>query len=238
MSVYGNQVILLQLLNAALMNKIGAIVATVIAIFMWVAFPLRKESIISGAVILTLGVIAFLFGAFDRAIIAFDGLLFALSLDPRSVTLMSYQELVQLTGSTDLSGFFRLIHWTNIWELYSGGSIGTWIFGYGPGETPALTYAGMVPHNDYLRVLVEYGPLNLAIFVCFLAYVRAALTMGAAKILFVVLCIYFFSENLLDSFTSMTLFFAYAGRMTAGDVRGIGTTFEPRLVAMIDRTPP
>ena len=237
-SVYGNQVILLQLLNAALMNKIGAIVATVIAIFMWVVFPLRKESIISGAVILTLGVIAFLFGAFDRAIIAFDGLLFALSLDPRSVTLMSYQELVQLTGSTDLSGFFRLIHWTNIWELYSGGSIGTWIFGYGPGETPALTYAGMVPHNDYLRVLVEYGPLNLAIFVCFLAYVRAALTMGAAKILFVVLCIYFFSENLLDSFTSMTLFFAYAGRMTAGDVRGIGTTFEPRLVAMIDRTPP
>ncbi len=236
--VYGNQVILLQLLNAALMNKIGAIVATVIAIFMWVAFPLRKESIISGAVILTLGVIAFLFGAFDRAIIAFDGLLFALSLDPRSVTLMSYQELVQLTGSTDLSGFFRLIHWTNIWELYSGGSIGTWIFGYGPGETPALSYAGMVPHNDYLRILVEYGPLNLAIFVCFLAYVRAALTIGAAKILFVVLCIYFFSENLLDSFTSMTLFFAYAGRMTAGGTRDIGTTLEPRLVAMIDRTPP
>jgi O-antigen ligase len=134
---------------------------------------------------------------------------------------MSYKNLVLLTGSTDLSGFFRLIHWTNIWDLYSSGSIGTWIFGYGPGETPALTYAGMVPHNDYLRILVEYGPLNLVIFVCFLAHVRAELTMDAAKILFVVLCIYFLSENLLDSFTSMTLFFAYAGRMTAG---GVGTS--------------
>lgn len=215
--VFGNRVILLQLLNAALMNKIGAIVATAVAICIWVAVPLRRESILSGAVILTLGVIAFLSGAFDRAITAFDGLLFGLNLDPRSVTLMSYQRLVLLTGSTDLSGFFRLIHWTNIWDLYASGSIGTWLFGYGPGETPALTYAGLVPHNDYLRILVEYGPANLVIFVCFLAYVRVSLTIGAAKVLFVVLCIYFFSENLLDSFTSMTLFFAYAGRMTAGN---------------------
>jgi len=236
--VFGNRVILLQLLNAALMNKIGAIVATVIAICMWVAVPLRRESIISGAVILTLGVIAFLFGAFDRSIIAFDGLVFALNLDPRSVTSISYQNLVLLTGSTDLSGFFRLIHWTNIWDLYSSGGIGTWIFGYGPGQTPALTYAGLVPHNDYLRILVEYGPVNLVIFVCFLAHVRAALTIGAAKILFVVLCIYFLSENLLDSFTSMTLFFAYAGRMTAGGVCGISTKFEPQPVTMMGRTPP
>jgi hypothetical protein len=218
--VFVNRVILLQLLNAALMNKIGAIVATVIAICMWVAVPLRRESIISTASILipvlTLGVVAFLFGAFERAIIALDGLAFALNIGPRSVVSMSYQNLVLLTGSTDLSGFFRLIHWTNIWDIYSSGGIGTWIFGYGPGETPALTYAGLVPHNDYLRILVEYGPVNLVIFVCFLAHVRTALTSGAAKVLFVVLCIYFFSENLLDSFTSMTLFFAYAGRMTAG----------------------
>lgn len=222
--VFGNRVILLQLLNAALMNKIGAIVATVIAICMWVAGLRPRESIISLAAILipvlTLGVVAFQFGAFDRAIIAFNGLAFALNIDPRSVVTMSYQKLVLLTGSTDLSGFFRLIHWANIWDIYSSGGIGTWIFGYGPGETPALTYAGLVPHNDYLRILVEYGPVNLVIFVCFVAYVRAALTSGAARVLFVVLCIYFFSENLLDSFTSMTLFFAYAGRMTAGGCAG------------------
>jgi hypothetical protein len=232
--VFGNRAILLQLLNAALMNKIGAIVATVIAICTWVAIPLRRESLLSAVAILTpvliLGGVAYLFGAFDRAITAFDGLVFALNIDPRSVVSMSYHDLVLLTGSTDLSGFFRLIHWTNIWDIYSSGGIGTWIFGYGPGETPALTYAGMVPHNDYLRIFVEYGPINLVIFVCFLAHARSALTSGAAKTLFVVLCIYFFSENLLDTFTSMTLFFAYAGRMTAGGLRGIGKNFEPQLV--------
>jgi hypothetical protein len=217
--VFGNRVILLQLLNAALMNKIGAIVATVIAVCMWVAVPSRRGPIISNAAILipvlTLGVIAFLFGAFDRAIMAFDGLALALNIGGGSVVSTSYQNLVLLTGSTDLSGFFRLIHWTNIWDIYSSGGIGTWVFGYGPGQTPALTYAGLVPHNDYLRILVEYGPVNLVIFVCFLVHARAALTSGAAKALFVVLCIYFFSENLLDTFTSMTLFFAYAGRMAA-----------------------
>ncbi|MBN9002871.1 MAG: hypothetical protein J0H75_12690, partial [Rhizobiales bacterium] len=55
----------------------------------------------------------------------------------------------------------------------------------------------------------------LAIFVGFLVHIRGALKTAPARVLFVVLCIYFFSENLLDSFTSMTLFFAYAGRMAA-----------------------
>jgi hypothetical protein len=31
-----------------------------------------------------------------------------------------------------------------------------------------------------------------------------------------VLLIYFLSENLLDNFTSMVLFFSYAGRFTSG----------------------
>jgi hypothetical protein len=217
--VFGNRVIFLQLLNAAFMNKIGAIVATVISICMWATVPLRRESVLSAAIIVApvvlIGAIAYQLGAFNRAITAFDGLVFVLNIDPRSVVSMSYQKLVLLTGSTDLSGFFRLIHWTNIWDVYSSGSLGTLIFGYGPGETPALTYAEMVPHNDYLRILVEYGPINLGIFVSFLIYIRGALKTPPARVLFVVLCIYFFSENLLDSFTSMTLFFAYAGRMTA-----------------------
>lgn len=230
--VFGNRVIFLQLLNAAFMNKIGAIVATVISICMWATVPLRRESVLSAAVVITpvivMGVTAYQFGAFDRAITAFDGLVFVLNIDPRSVVSMSYQKLVLLTGSTDLSGFFRLIHWTNIWDIYSSGSIGTLIFGYGPGETPALTYAEMVPHNDYLRILVEYGPINLGIFICFLIYIRGALKTPPARVLFVVLCIYFFSENLLDSFTSMTLFFAYAGRMTAyGTMASTAQTLNP-----------
>jgi hypothetical protein len=90
----------------------------------------------------------------------------------------------------------------------------------------------MVPHNDYLRIFAEYGPVNFAIFAYFLVHIRGALKTASARVLFVVLCIYFFSENLLDSFTSMTLFFAYAGRMSVyGTTDGIGdANLEPRPV--------
>jgi hypothetical protein len=70
-------------------------------------------------------------------------------------------------------------------------------------------------HNDYLRVLAEYGPLNLIVFVSFLVYIHNNLQAGAPRVLFVVLCIYFFSENLLDNFTAMAIYFAYAGRLTS-----------------------
>ena len=213
--VYGNYVILLQFINAAVMNKIGAIVATVVAVGMWVVFPLRKETIIGLMLVGVAGVIALVMGAFDRAIGAFEGLMFVYRLEPSTVASMSYKELVHLTGSTDLSGFFRLIHWSNIWDLYSGGGIGTWIFGYGPGQTVPLTYAELVPHNDYLHILAEYGVFNLIIFAGFLVHVRRGLATGGTQVLFVVLCVYFFSENLLDNFTSMALYFAYAGRVAA-----------------------
>jgi hypothetical protein len=211
----GNSVILLQLVNAALMNRIGAVLATVIAIGVWIAVPLRKESIIGGLFVAALAAIALWLGAFDRAIAVVDTLMFAFSIDPHSVLKMSYAELVGLTGSTDLSGFFRLNHWTNIWDLYTSGGIGTWLFGYGAGQTQVLTIAALVPHNDYLRVLAEYGVFSLIIFVCFLQHIRSGLRTGASKVLFLVLCIYLFSENLVDNFTSMALFFGYAGRLTA-----------------------
>jgi hypothetical protein len=213
--LYGNYVILLQFINAAVMNKIGAIVATVVAVGMWVVFPLRRESIIGLILVGIAGVIALVLGAFDRAIGAFEGLMFVYRLDPSTVASMSYKELVHLTGSTDLSGFFRLIHWTNIWDLYSDGGVGTWLLGYGPGQTVPLTYAELVPHNDYLRILAEYGVINLMIFAGFLVHVRRGLATGGTQVLFIVLCVYFFSENLLDNFTSMALYFAYAGRAAA-----------------------
>jgi hypothetical protein len=147
--------------------------------------------------------------------------LLVVSIEPSQISSMSFAKLVQLTGSTDLSAFFRLIHWSNVLDLYSTGGIGTLLFGYGAGQTAILTYAALVPHNDYLRILAEYGPFNLIIFVSFLLYIRSGLTTGATKVLFVVLCIYFFSENLLDNFTSMAIYFAYAGRFTASASRPV-----------------
>jgi hypothetical protein len=212
--IYGNRNLLHQFVNAAVMNKIGALVATVVAIGLWMALPLRRETVVALLAAAAGAVVAFELGAFARAIAAFDNLALVFQLKPHTIASMSYKELVKLTGTTDLSAFFRLMHWSNIWELYSDQGLLTLLFGYGAGQTQILTHAGMVPHNDYLRILAEYGFLNFAVFVLFLFYVWRRLTASPANVLFVVLCIYFFSENLLDSFSSMALFFAYAGRFT------------------------
>lgn len=211
----GARAILLQFINVALMNKIGAAVATIIAICVWITIPLRRESFIAFAIFLVVAAIALWAGAFDRALATLNSMSLLVDLGPDQVSRMSFKRLVVLTGTTDLSGFFRIVHWANIWEIYSNGSLWTKIFGYGIGQTVNLTVLQFVPHNDYLRILAEYGPLNLIVFVCFLMHVLFNLKTGHTKVLFMVLLIYFFSENLVDHFASMTLYFTYAGRFAA-----------------------
>ena len=128
---------------------------------------------------------------------------------------MSFRRLVELTGTTDLSGFFRIIHWANIWDIYSSGALLNKLFGLGIGHSQHLTVLQFIPHNDYLRILAEYGLLNLFVFVCFMLHVLLNLKTGHTKVLFMILLIYFFSENLIDHFPSMTLYFTYAGRFAA-----------------------
>jgi hypothetical protein len=228
---YGNRVIPLQFLNAVLMNKVGAVLATAVAVCVWIAFPLRRESIAGFILVAICGFIAFALGAFDRMIAMFDNLVLVFDMGHAAST-MSYKELVQLTKSTDVSAFFRIIHWSNIWDLYSSQGILTLIFGYGAGQTAPLTYAELVPHNDYIRILAEYGFINLIVFVIFLLHIHKTLTTGATKVLFVVLCIYFFSENLLDNFTSMALYFAYAGRLASASNRELSQAQSKRLAVM------
>jgi O-antigen ligase len=137
---------------------------------------------------------------------------------------MTYKQLIELTGTTDLSAFFRIIHWTNIFEYYSTQGLVGLLFGYGAGQSGVIAVIPMPPHNDYLRVLAEYGFLNFLVFVFFVASVAMSLRLQAARILFTVLLIYFLSENLLDNFTSMALFFSYAGRFASDHPSGSSYT--------------
>jgi hypothetical protein len=211
----GWRAIFLQFLNIAVMNKVGAAAATVAAIGLWIMIPLRKESVLALVAFALAVVCAYSLGAFDRALAMLESMQLLADLGPDYVSRLSFKRLVQVTGTTDLSGFFRVIHWANIWDIYSSGGIGTIIFGYGIGQTANLTVLPLIPHNDYLRMLVEYGLINLIIFVCFLVHVLRSLKIGIAKVLFMVLLLYFFSENLIDHFSSMTLYFTYAGRFAA-----------------------
>lgn len=82
----------------------------------------------------------------------------------------------------------------------------------GSGQTATPTYAAFVPHNDYLCTLAVYRPFNLIVFASFLLHITNGLTAGATKILF---------KNLSDNFTSMAIYFAYAGRFTAASRRPV-----------------
>ncbi len=43
------------------------------------------------------------------------------------------------TGTTDLSAFFRVIHWSDIWDLYASQGLGVILFGFGSGQTESLS---------------------------------------------------------------------------------------------------
>src|SRR5690606_6882954 len=78
---------------------------------------------------------------------------------------VTFGQLVEILGTTDLSFLFRLKHWLNLWDLYASASGYEWLFGLGIGSSVALSSIGMVPHNDYLRMLFECGIVGLAGFV-------------------------------------------------------------------------
>ena len=217
---FGNKILVLQFINAAVMNRVGAALATILAIGMWSVFPLRPQVFVAFFILGIAGCIAYALGAMDRLLTGLDSMALIWSLNPSTVARMTYKQLIDLTGTTDLSAFFRIIHWTNIFEYYSTQGLGVILFGYGAGQSGIIAVIPMPPHNDYLRVLAEYGLLNFLVFAFFVVSIVLSLKLQAAKILFTVLLIYFFSENLLDNFTSMALFFSYAGRFTSGRSSG------------------
>jgi O-antigen ligase len=196
---FGNKVLVLQFVNAAVMNRVGPALATILSFGIWSIFPLRVQVFVAFFLVGIGGLLAFELGAADRFITGLNAIALIWSLEPSTIARMPARQLIELTGSTDMSAFFRIGHWSNIWQIYSSQGLGGILFGYGANQTWVLTVLPLPPHNDYLRVMAEYGLLNLLVFVPF-----------------TVLLIYFFSENLLDNFTSMALFFSNAGRFTSG----------------------
>jgi hypothetical protein len=211
----GRGAIPLQFVNAVLMGKVGAAMATASALGLYIMFPLRKESALALMVAILALCIALWSGALDRVVAVLDSMRLLIDLGPDYISRMTFGRLVELTGTTDLSGFFRVIHWSNIWEIYWNSSLLTILFGYGIGQTINLTVMPYIPHNDYLRILAEYGLINLVVFVCFMLHVLRNLRTAQNKVLFMVLLFYFFSENLIDHFPSMTLYFTFAGLFAA-----------------------
>lgn len=128
---------------------------------------------------------------------------------------VTYGELVARLGTSDLSFLFRLKHWVDLLGVYADAAPVEWLFGLGVGASVRLSRIHLVPHNDYLRLLFEFGLLAFAGFVTLLATLIRSLGRGWSLVPFLTIVLYFFSENLINNYIAMVLFFYAAGALSA-----------------------
>jgi hypothetical protein len=111
------------------------------------------------------------------------------------------QERVSGEGST--SAVWRLAHWRLTLDTYAHGTPEQQLLGFGIGSSTMIF--GILPHNEYLRILFEQGIAGLFLFV--FAWRRIILTAPQpVRYVALIVAIYSFSENNLDNFPFMSLF--------------------------------
>lgn len=109
-------------------------------------------------------------------------------------------------GAELTSAAWRLQYWRSLLQTFNDSpALARW-FGQGPGACSVILTK--LPHNDYLRLLIEVGLLGCA--ACgaagFILYRHAR---PAARGRVVMLAVYAFTENNLDNFSVMSLFILF-----------------------------
>lgn len=221
----------IQLVTAVSFGKIGALLASGIAFTVWnVKLSARSISLLVTGFVIAFS--AYRAGLFERAITVLAPLWSNVSeLGLARIAQMSYGQIVVMAGTTDISGYFRIKHWMEIWQLYSNSGASHILFGYGPGQTKLITTLQLVPHNDYLRILVEFGPLNFFCFVSLIVVAVRGLPNNTLRSLFTIYVIYSFTDNIIDNFTSIALLFGGAGlfaRLPRGQLQSARTKGKAR----------
>lgn len=130
-----------------------------------------------------------------------------------NLQVVSYGDLVRILNTTDLSFIFRLKHWWNLINLYADGQIYQWLFGLGIGSSVTMSDIGLVPHNDYLRILVECGLIAFSGFLFLLMHLIGAIGRRWELVPTIVVAFYFFSENLINNYLAMMIMFFCAGAL-------------------------
>lgn len=126
---------------------------------------------------------------------------------------VSYGDIVRKLNSTDLSFIFRLKHWLELFYVYLNGGISELLFGFGVGSTVGMTVSNLIPHNDYLRLLLEMGGVTLLGFLSLMILIVSATWRRWEAVPLLAVILYFFSENLINSYASMMIFYFSAGVM-------------------------
>lgn len=203
---------------AALFGTLGVLMAVILSI----AFVYAKKgklwqlALLSGALILSLLLMPGI-PVFERLSGLNAGLSYLLSSgEIWHISEMNYGDLSQIMGgSSDVSFFFRIKHWSELMISYLSSSMPEMLFGHGVGSSVRDTSMHLVPHNDYLRYLYECGVLPFIGFALLNIRIVKDLASSYVAVPFMTVSLYFFSENLINNFLSMMLFYFFAGFLIA-----------------------
>ncbi len=130
-----------------------------------------------------------------------------------NLTTVSFADLVRQLHTSDLSFIFRLKHWLDLLDIYGSGSVFDWVFGFGVGASATMARIHLVPHNDYLRILFECGLLTFTGFVLIIGLIIYHCGRRWETVALLTVAIYFMSENLVNNFTAMIMFYFCGGAL-------------------------
>ena len=116
---------------------------------------------------------------------------------------LDFGDLSSIYGNSNLSGIWRISHWRSCIDVVADANIVQLLCGHGIGASSLLL--NKVPHNDYLRVLMEQGIIGLTLYTTFFITVLRRIDSRYWYCI-VAIALYCFSENNMDNLLFMSVF--------------------------------
>jgi hypothetical protein len=116
---------------------------------------------------------------------------------------LNFGKLSNLYGTGNISGLWRISHWRTCIDVISDANTVQLLCGYGIGASSLLLYK--VPHNDYLRVLMEQGIVGLVLSMAFIGILFRRIDKRY-RYCVVAIALYCFTENNIDNLLFMSIF--------------------------------
>ena len=116
---------------------------------------------------------------------------------------IDFGQLANIYGEENISGIYRLKLWTDVVHVLMDQKLGNLIIGNGIGSS--LKLLSNLPHNEYLRVMLELGIVGFLLnaILCFIIYFRMSRNY---RYIFVLLALFSLTENIFDNFLFMSIF--------------------------------
>jgi hypothetical protein len=116
---------------------------------------------------------------------------------------LDYGILSNMYGTSDCSGIWRISHWRTCVDVITGSNMVQLLCGHGILSSSLLLYK--VPHNDYLRVLIEQGIIGLTLYIAFFLTVIRRIDSRYWYCI-VAIALYCFTENNMENLLFMSIF--------------------------------